>query len=96
MVDALELLIALVGQLEAARPDEALALYRRLIPSVVGQTNNHAYDDAIRLLRRVGELMKAQSQTTQFRAYLSELRVSCKPKRNFIKLLDQLAQHRAD
>ncbi|MDP3481884.1 MAG: hypothetical protein Q8S05_01090, partial [Sulfuricella sp.] len=89
------LLIALAGMLEASRPDDAVSLYRRLVPPIVEQTNNTAYDEAIKLIRKVGGLMNAQSQSRQFGDYLAELRVQFKPKRNFIKLLDGVARSAA-
>lgn len=62
------------------------------MPLIVGQTNNAAYAEAIKLICRVGGVMQAQSQSRQFGDYLAELRVQFKPKRNFIKLLDGLAR----
>ena len=85
------LLIALAGKLESSRPDDAISLYRRVVPPIVEQTNNAAYDEAIRLISKMGGLMKAQSHSRQFGNYLAELRVQFKPKRNFIKLLDGVA-----
>jgi len=82
------LLIALAGKLEPARPNDAIVLYRRVVPPVVEQTNNAAYEEAIKLIRKVGKLMSAQKQSGEFADYLAELRVRFKPKRNFIKLLD--------
>ena len=86
------LLVALAGRLESARPDDAVSLYRRVVPPIVDQTNNAAYEEAIKLIRRTGTLMKAQYQSPQFGDYLAELHVQFKPKRNFIKLLDGVAQ----
>jgi len=82
------LLITLAGKLESARPGDAVSLYRRVVPLIVEQTNNTAYEEAIKLIRKVGGLMKTQNQLSQFGDYLAELRVQFKPKRNFIKLLD--------
>ena len=82
------LLIALAGKLEASRPNDAISLYRRVASAIVEQTNNTAYEEAIKLVRKVGTLMRAQKQAHQFGDYLAELRVRFKPKRNFIKLLD--------
>jgi hypothetical protein len=39
--------------------------------------------------------MKAQGLSRQFGDYLAELRVQFKPKRNFIKLLDEVARSAA-
>ncbi len=86
------LLIALAGKLESSRPGDAVSLYRSVVSPIVEQTNNAAYEEAIKLIRKVGGLMKAQSQSRQFGDYLAELRVQFKPKRNFIKLLDGVAR----
>ena len=86
------LLIALAAKLESSRPDGAISLYRRVVPPIVEQTNNAAYEEAIKLIRKVGALMKAQNQSRPFGDYLAELRVQFKPKRNFIKLLDGVAR----
>lgn len=90
------LLIALAGKLESSRPGDAVSLYRRVVPPIVEQTNNAAYDEAIKLIRKAGGLMKAQHQSQQFGDYLVELRVQFKPKRNFIKLLDGVARSAAE
>lgn len=86
------LLITLAGKLESACPSDAVNIYRRVVPPIVEQTNNTAYDEAIKLIRKIGGLMKTQKQLPQFGDYLAELRVQFKPKRNFIKLLDGVAR----
>lgn len=86
------LLIVLAEKLEPARPNEAIVLYRRVVPLIVEQTNNAAYEEAIKLVRRVGKLMGAQKRTGEAADYLAELRVRFKPKRNFIKLLDGVSR----
>ena len=86
------LLITLAGKLESSRPYDAVSLYRRVVPSIVVQTNNTSYEEAIKLIRKTGALMKAQKQSPQFGDYLAELRLQFKPKRNFIKLLDGVAR----
>ena len=68
---------------------------RRVVPFIVEQTNNTAYEEAIKLIRKVGGLMKTQKQLSEFSDYLAELRVQFKPKRNFIKLLDGVARSTA-
>lgn len=90
------LLITLAGKLESSRPDDAVSLYRRVVPPIVEQTSNSAYEEAIKLIRKVGGLMKVQNQSRQFGDYLAELRLQFKPKRNFIKLLDGVARSAAN
>lgn len=75
----------IAGKLESSRPGDA----------VVEQTSNTAYGEAIKLIRKAGGLMKAQGLSRQFGDYLAELRVQFKPKRNFIKLLDEVARSTA-
>lgn len=90
------LLITLAGKLESSRPDDAVRLYRRVVPLLVEQTNNSAYAEAIKLIRKVGGLMKVQNPSRRFGDYLAELRLQFKPKRNFIKLLDGVARSAAN
>ena len=63
---------------------------------IVEQTNNAAYEEAIKLIRKLGGLMKMLNQSRQFGDYLAELRVQFKPKRNFIKLLDDVVRSTAN
>ncbi len=86
------LLIALAGKLEKDRADDAISLYRRVIPAIVDETKNSAYEEGVRLIRRIGDLMKAQKKLSQYGDYLAELRLQFKPKRNFIKLLDDVVR----
>jgi uncharacterized Zn finger protein len=86
------LLIELAAQLETVRPDDALVLYRRIIPTIVEQTNNTAYAEAIKLVRRVKGIMNDPERKREFADYVAELRARYKPKRNFIKLLDEVGR----
>lgn len=85
------LLIKLAGKLEASRPHDAISLYRRVAPSIIGRTNNAAYEEGTVLICKIGVLMKAQNQSAAFGDYLAQLRMQFKLKRNFIKLLDTVA-----
>ncbi|WP_313954055.1 DUF6880 family protein [Accumulibacter sp.] len=86
------LLIALAGKLEKERADDAISLYRRVIPAIVDETKNSAYEQGVRLVRKIGSLMAAQNRLRAFADYLAELRLQFKPKRNFIKLLDDVVR----
>jgi uncharacterized Zn finger protein len=90
------LLITLADKLEKNRADDAISLYRRVIPVIVDEAKNSAYEEGVRLVRRIGGLMKAQNRLRAFGDYLAELRVQFKPKRNFIKLLDGVVRSAAD
>ncbi|MDD5410677.1 MAG: hypothetical protein PHF31_04570 [Methylobacter sp.] len=87
------LLVTLAGRLESVRADDALVIYKQVIPPIVEQTNNTAYADAAKLICKIGGIMIAQKRNREFGDYLAELRVRFKPKRNFIKLLDGVGRH---
>lgn len=82
------LLIRLAERLAPSRPDDAVALYRRVVPPIVEETSNRAYEQAIQLIRKIGGLMQKQNQNEQFRIYMADLHTRYKQKRNFIKLLN--------
>ena len=86
-----ELLLSLAGKLEKSRPGDAVTLYKRIIPGVIEETNNRAYEEAIRYLGKVGGLMQVLGNAAEFATYVAGLRAQYKAKRNFIKLLDGLA-----
>lgn len=80
-------------QLAAARekdhPEDVLPVYRQLIEPTVAVKNNDAYEEAVRLLRKVRELCLRLGRAAEFAQLLEAVRVAHKPKRNFMKLLDQ-------
>lgn len=84
-------LITLAGKLETKRGNDAITLYKRVIPLLVEQTNNTAYADAVKLIRKVGAIMNAEQRDREFGYYVAELHMRFKPKRNFIKLLAGIA-----
>lgn len=86
-----QLLITLAGKLEEQRLDDALALYRKMVPVLVDQTNNRAYEEARDLVNKMAKALGAQRRGAEMGVYLGQLRAEFKRKRNFIKLLDQFA-----
>lgn len=81
--------LSLAQALEPTRPREAIVLYRQTIPEMVALTHNDAYASAVVWLRKVGQLMTKLGEAPQFAVYVAELRSTFKPKRNFIKLLNE-------
>ncbi|MBA3565122.1 MAG: hypothetical protein H0W33_14180 [Gammaproteobacteria bacterium] len=75
---------------ENDHPRDAIAVYRRLIGPIVQRTNNDAYAEAAKLLRRIERLQEKLGEQAEFREYLAQVRTEYKPKRNFIKLLEKI------
>jgi hypothetical protein len=86
------LLIALAGKLQTSRLDDALVLYRRVVPALIEQTNNAAYEQAIGLVQSIADALGAHQRSHELAAYVEYLRVEFKRKRNFITLLDRFAR----
>jgi uncharacterized Zn finger protein len=61
-----------------------------MIAPTLKQGNNDAYEEAVKLLQKIRELMGRLDRVTEFEDYLAALRVEYKRKRNFIKLLDTI------
>lgn len=82
--------LRLAATREEDHPGDAVSVYRRLIETAVAHTNNAAYDDAIKLVKRLKPLFERLDSTADFGQYIVLLRVKYKAKRNFMKLLDKL------
>jgi uncharacterized Zn finger protein len=89
------LLLALAGQLETSHLDDALELYRRVVPTILGETSNDAYAEVIEIVKRMAAALGAQQRHQELAAYLGYLRGEFKRKRNFITLLDQFERSAA-
>jgi uncharacterized Zn finger protein len=81
-------------QLAAAReqdhPEDSLLIYRRRIEPLIEPVTNGNYDEPIRLIAKVGELLKRLGREQEFRDYVQHIRTTYKRKRNLMKLLDTL------
>jgi uncharacterized Zn finger protein len=81
--------IELAQQRQKEHPQDAIPIYQRQIEPALQRKNVAAYQEAVRFLRRIHDLMARLGRGSDFAAYLQELRVAHRAKRNFIKLLDQ-------
>jgi uncharacterized Zn finger protein len=82
--------LRLAAAREDDHPGDAVPIYRRLIETAVEQTNNTAYEEAIKMVKRLKPLLVRLDNPEDFRLYITLLRAKYKAKRNFIKLLDKL------
>lgn len=70
-------------------PEDALPIYLRQIEPTVNQKNNAAYEEAVKYLRLVRDLMNRLDRSDEFATYLASIRTAHKPKRNFMKMIEQ-------
>ncbi len=75
---------------EQDHPQDAIDVYKKWIDPTVERKNNQAYEDAAQLVQKIQRLTKQLNRDAEFADYLREVRATHKPKRNFMKLLDQI------
>jgi uncharacterized Zn finger protein len=75
---------------EEKYPGDAVPIYKEMIAPTLKQVNNAGYAEAVKLVRKIRDLMGRLDRVTEFDDYLVGLRVEYKRKRNFIKLLDKI------
>jgi uncharacterized Zn finger protein len=81
-------LLKLAKQSEAARPDDALAVFQAEVEEVLGVANRRAYTEAMGLLRRIERLMDKQGQADEFAAYAAAVRAANARRPTFCSIFD--------
>lgn len=72
---------------EHSHPAEALKVYADRVERMVGLGGQNNYENARHMVGRIRLLREGLGETTQHAAYLDDLRIRHKAKRNFMKLL---------
>lgn len=75
---------------EKRHPQDSIEVYQRSIESSIEDKTNRGYEDAVKLMKRVGRLMLELGQADGFRAYVAGVRSRHKPKRNLLRLIDSV------
>jgi len=81
--------LQLAEKRESKHPEDAIEVYQNQIEPTLALKNNHAYQETITYLKHIHRLMTTMNRQQEFTAYIQTLRLAHKPKRNFMKLLDQ-------
>lgn len=84
-----DLWMELAAKREKDHPEDALWVHQRQVPLTLDRKNKDAYREAVQLLRAIRGLMMLLGRGAEFEPYLASVRAAHKPKRNFMKLLDQ-------
>jgi uncharacterized Zn finger protein len=81
--------LRLADLVAAARPADALAVYRRLVEPLRSHTGDRVYEQVTRLLRAARTCHQALGTTAEFEAYLAGFRADQKRKPNLMRMLDR-------
>lgn len=84
-----ELWLTLAERRERSHPDEAVKVYKDHIASLLRDTGDRVYQEAVRTLERIEKVLARAGRKTGFQDYLTELRATQKRKRNLMKMLDR-------
>jgi hypothetical protein len=84
-----DLWLELAARREKDHPENALPIYQRQVERVLDKKNIDAYREAVRLLRKVQNLMERLGRKRDFPHLLDNVRAEHRAKRNFMKLLAQ-------
>jgi len=84
-----DLWLELAARREKDHPEDALPIYQRQVERVLDKKNIDAYREAVRLLRKVQNLMERLGRKRDFPHLLDNVRTEHRAKRNFMKLLAQ-------
>jgi tetratricopeptide (TPR) repeat protein len=82
-----QLWLKLAAAREKDHPDDAVPVYQRLVEPIISRMKNDAYEEATRMLKHIRDLMGGMEQHAEFAAYLADVKLRHKPKRNLMKLL---------
>ena len=74
---------------EKTHPEDSLLVYQQQIGSIINRKSSDAYQEAVRLLGRIRELMAGLGRAEEFGPYLKKLGTEHVRKRNFMKLLEK-------
>ncbi len=85
-----QLWMKLAAVREKDHPEDAIMVFKKWIDPIANRKDNRAYEEAAALLRKIQLLQHRLKQDEVFADFLLTVRVTHKPKRNFMKLLDKI------
>ncbi len=85
---SLSVSMKLAGARAVEHPEDALPIFERQVDRLIHQKNRRGYEEAVKLLTTIAELMNRAGRADEFPEYLVQVRTANKQKRSLLKLLD--------
>ena len=80
-----------IAQAVAKRyPDEAIAIWKRLVKGLIAQTKPAAYRSAVPYLKKIKGLLERTGRKSEWDRFLNDVRVENARKRKLLEILDGL------
>jgi tetratricopeptide (TPR) repeat protein len=81
--------LVLAKQRETSHPADSIRVYKGHVASLLRNTGDRVYEEAVGTLEKVRELLARSGQEAAFRPLLTEVRATHRRKRNLMKMLDR-------
>jgi uncharacterized Zn finger protein len=81
---------AIADAVQAHAPDRAVGIWKNKAERLIAQVKPSAYQEAVKFLRKAGEVMSIQKQQAEWEQYLKSLREAHVRKRRLLEILDGL------
>lgn len=75
-------------RLASEYPERAAKAWMQLVEPVINRKKNDAYDEAVKMMRRIGEWMQKAGKEREFSAWVAGIRQQHRAKRNLMKRMD--------
>ncbi len=85
--DALWMQLAL--QREKNHPEDSLSIYRLQLEPLINRKSNDAYQEALKILARIRDVLMSLGRGGEFEAFLQAINSEHNRKRNFMKLIEK-------
>jgi uncharacterized Zn finger protein len=81
---------AIATAVQAHAPDRSVVIWKNKAERLIAQVKPSAYQEAVKFLRKAGEVMSKQNKQAQWDQYLRNLRETHARKRCLLEVLDGL------
>ena len=81
---------AIATAVQAHAPERAVAIWKNQAERLIAQVQPRAYQEAVKYLRKAGEVMSTRKQQAEWDQYLESLRKAHARKRRLMEILDGL------
>ncbi len=89
--------LELADRRRAEHPEDTLTVYRQQVERTIAGKDKRSYAEAVRLIdQTIRPLFAKCARPEDFDAYIAEVRAAHRPKRNLMKLMDELRLDQTD
>ncbi|MGD8240196.1 MAG: hypothetical protein PVH68_16700, partial [Armatimonadota bacterium] len=84
----------MASEIASSHPDESIAIWQALAASQIARVNRRGYQESLRYLRPIRDLLTSLGRREEWETYLAELREEHRRKRTFLAMFERLDERR--